>query len=31
MIDKVDSNSESWDDCYVINHRSMRIKINNRT
>jgi hypothetical protein len=29
MIDKVGSNSESWNDCYVINHRSMRIKIHN--
>jgi hypothetical protein len=29
MIDKVGSNSESWDDCYIINHRSMRIKIHN--
>ena len=29
MIDKVGSNSESWSDCYVINHRSMRIKIHN--
>jgi hypothetical protein len=29
MINKVASNSESWDDCYVINHRSMRIKIHN--
>ena len=29
MIHKVGSNSESWNDCYTINHRSMRIKIHN--
>jgi hypothetical protein len=29
MIDRVGSESQSWNECFIINHRSMRIKINN--
>lgn len=29
MIDRIDRKSDSYDDCFIINHRSMRIKIKN--
>lgn len=29
MIDRLDKESDSWNECFIINHRSMRIKIYN--
>lgn len=29
MIDRIDRESDTFNDCYVINHRSMRIKTHN--